>query len=82
METWHYMLFSRLRKADPSYIILYDEILYFTSLTLFSFFSLLVDMRQCVSISWLLEKIEQKQKIVTGISARGWKMRISSLGLT
>ena len=72
------MLFSRLRKTDPSYIMKF----YFTSLTLFSFFCLLVDMRQCVSLRWLLKKTEQKQKIVTGISAHVWKMRSSSLRLT
>lgn len=70
--------FRVYEKTYPSYIMKF----YFTSLTLFCFFSLLVDMRQCVSFRWLLKKTEQKQKIVTGISAHVWKMPISSLGLT
>ena len=61
--------------------ILYNEILFYVVNTSFFFF-LLVEMRQCVSTSWFLKKTEQKQNIVTGISAHVWKMRISSIGLT
>ena len=62
--------------------ILYNEILFYVVNTFFFFFFLLVEMRQCVSMSWRLKKTEQKQKIVTDISAHVWKMLLSSIGLT